>query len=237
LLPGTYNLALDAATGTVYAANSGDPFASGNTVSVINGANCLGTMAGCGKVAAVVDLGAVPDVQGGPAGPDGIAVDDATHTLYVADNHNGDLPGRVTLVNTATCNGFVTTGCHDTFPTVVVGTSPRLAEYDEDTGLLYITNYSSTDVSVLATARCNAESQAGCPVQAPEVVVGSQPNGLAVRTARALRRRLAARARHGRATTEPPPVPRWGWGVAPAGTAEWVPLARHRRARPGLSTG
>jgi len=180
LLPGTYNLALDAATGTVYAANSGDPFASGNTVSVINGANCLGTMAGCGKVAAVVDLGAVPDVQGGPAGPDGIAVDDATHTLYIADNHDGDLPGRLTLVNTATCNGFVTTGCHGTFPTVVVGTSPRLAEYNEDTGLLYVTNYSSTDVSVLATARCNAESQAGCPVQAPEVVVGSQPNGLAV---------------------------------------------------------
>ena len=137
-------------------------------------------MTGCGKIAAVINLGAVPAVQGGPTGPDGMAVDDATHTLYVADNHNGDLPGRLTLVNTLSCNGFVTGGCADKFPTVVVGLSPRFAALDEATGLLYVTNFSSTDVSVLTTARCNAESQTGCPVQAPEVVVGSQPNGLAV---------------------------------------------------------
>ena len=83
-------------------------------------------------------------------------------------------------MNTATCNGFVTSGCAGTFPTVFVGRAPRLAELDAKTGLLYATNYSSADVSVLNTARCNAESQAGCPAQAPEVAVGSQPNGLAV---------------------------------------------------------
>jgi DNA-binding beta-propeller fold protein YncE len=137
-------------------------------------------MAGCDKVAATITLGAVRPVQGGPAGPDGLAVDDATHTLYVADNHDGDLPGTLTLVNTATCNGFVTRGCADKFPTVFVGRSPLLAELDPQTGLLYVTNYSSADVSVLSTARCNAGSAAGCPVQAHEVAVGSQPNGLAV---------------------------------------------------------
>ena len=67
-------------------------------------------MAGCGKLAATITLGPVPTVPGGPAGPDGLAVDDATHTLYVADNHDGDMPGTLTLVNTATCNGFVTSG-------------------------------------------------------------------------------------------------------------------------------
>ena len=45
---------------------------------------------------------------------------------------------------------------------------------------MYVTNYFSADVSVLNTARCNAGSTAGCPEQAPEVAVGSEPNGLAV---------------------------------------------------------
>jgi len=177
---GTATLALDPATDTIYAAVSGDPFSTGNQVVVINGADCVGDMADCGKVAATITLGAVPKVQGGPAGPNGLAVDDATHTLYVADNHDGDLPGTLTLVNTATCNGFVTKKCAGPFPTVFVGRSPLLAALDAQTGVLYVTNFSSADVSVLNTAHCNAGSAAGCPVQAPEVDVGSLPNGLAV---------------------------------------------------------
>jgi DNA-binding beta-propeller fold protein YncE len=137
-------------------------------------------MASCGKVAATISLGAVRPVVGGPAGPFGLAVDDATHTLYVLDNHDGNLPGTVTLLSTATCNGFVTSGCAGKFPTVFVGRSPRLAGLDARTGLLYVTNHGSADVSVLNTARCNAESQAGCAAPVPEVGVGSQPNGLAI---------------------------------------------------------
>jgi len=180
VLEGTYTLALDAATDTIYAATSGNPFASGYTVAVINGASCVGDMAGCGKLAATIALGPFTQVVGGPAGPDGMAVDEATHTLYVADNHDGDLPGRLTLVDTETCNGFVTSGCAEKFPTVFVGRSPLLAELDAQTGILYVTNYSSTDVSVLDTARCNALEPAGCAAPVPEVNVGSQPNGLAI---------------------------------------------------------
>jgi hypothetical protein len=137
-------------------------------------------MAGCGKLAATIALGPFTQVVGGPAGPDGMAVDEATHTLYVADNHDGDLPGTLTLVDTETCNGFVTSGCAEKFPTVFVGRSPLLAELDAQTGILYVTNYSSTDVSVLDTARCNALEPAGCAAPVPEVNVGSQPNGLAI---------------------------------------------------------
>jgi DNA-binding beta-propeller fold protein YncE len=177
---GTYSLALDPATDTVYGAVSGNPFASGNDVVVINGADCVGDMASCGKVAATISLGAVRPVVGGPAGPFGLAVDDATHTLYVLDNHDGNLPGTVTILSTAACNGFVTSGCAGKFPTVFVGRSPRLAGLDARTGLLYVTNHGSADVSVLNTARCNAEAPAGCAAPVPEVSVGSQPNGLAI---------------------------------------------------------
>jgi hypothetical protein len=65
---GTYTLALDAATDTIYGAVSGNPFASGNQVVVIDGSECVSDMAGCGKVAATIPLGAVRAVQGGPAG-------------------------------------------------------------------------------------------------------------------------------------------------------------------------
>jgi len=176
---GTYTLALDAATDTIYATNTG-PSTSGDSVAVINGANCVGDMAGCGKVAAFITLGAAPSGPGGLAAPYGMAVDDATHTLYVVDNYDGVLPGALTLVNTATCNGFVTSGCAGTFPTTFVGRSPRLAELDARTGLLYVTNHGSADVSVLNTTRCNAESPAGCHAPVPELNVGSQPDGLAV---------------------------------------------------------
>ena len=180
VLPGTYSLALDAATDTVYGTVLG-PSRSGNQVVVINGATCVGQMAGCGNLAATITLGPGLAVPGGLAGPYSVAVDDATQTLYIADNRDGDMPGTLTLVNTATCNGFLTIGCTAAkFPTVFVGRAPRAAELDTQTGLLYVTNYSSADVSVLNTARCNAVSTAGCPAQAPEVPVGSLPNGLAV---------------------------------------------------------
>jgi DNA-binding beta-propeller fold protein YncE len=52
---------------------------------------------------------------------------------------------------------------------------------DEDAGLLYVTDRSSAAVSVLRTARCNAQVTTGCPsAGAPEQAVGSKPVGLAV---------------------------------------------------------
>ena len=83
-------------------------------------------------------------------------------------------------MNTATCNGFVTSGCAGKFPTAFVGRSPRLVELDARTGLLYVTNHGSADVSTLNTAGCNAEAPAGCAAPVPELNVGSQPNGLAI---------------------------------------------------------
>jgi DNA-binding beta-propeller fold protein YncE len=105
---------------------------------------------------------------------------ETTHTLYVADNRKGDLPGEVTMVNTSICNGFVSSGCHQVFPTSYIGRSPRLVALDHEAGALYVTDRGSAAVSVLRTADCNSEVTKGCPALAPELAVGSKPVGLAV---------------------------------------------------------
>ena len=69
-------LDVDAATGTVYAANSGAS-GDGDTVSVIDGVSCNGhTGRGCGRAPPTVTVG---------SGPFGIAVDQASDTVYVAN--------------------------------------------------------------------------------------------------------------------------------------------------------
>ena len=167
----TFALAVSAATDTVYAPAPGAGF-SGDTVAVINGATCNGTdHSGCGHLAATAKAG---------LGPTGIAVDDQTHTVYVANNADGDAPGTVSVINGATCNGTVTTGCHHRSPVMPVGRSPLLVALDPATGAVYVTDFSSASVTVLYGSRCNAEVTAGCGTAGREQAVGSQPLGLAV---------------------------------------------------------
>ena len=169
---GTFVLGLSTQTNTVYAPNSGLAAPWGDTVSVIAGATCNGTdLSGCGHVAATITVGLFPD---------GVAVDDATNTVYVANNRDGDQPGTVSVINGATCNGADTAGCSASFPTVGVGRSPRTVAVDATTDMMYVADYSSAAVSVVNGASCNAEVVEGCGQAAPEQAVGSQPDGLVV---------------------------------------------------------
>jgi YVTN family beta-propeller protein len=169
---GTSILGLSVATDTIYAADSGISTFDGDTVSVIDGATCnRSERAGCGHLAAIVKVG---------LGPYGVAVDDLTHTVYVADNFDGDAPGRVSVINGATCNGSDTTGCARLVATVGVGQSPLLAVVDTRTDVVYVGDYTSAGLSVLDGARCNASVTVGCRAEAPEDAVGSQPFGLAL---------------------------------------------------------
>jgi DNA-binding beta-propeller fold protein YncE len=168
---GTEILAVSAATDTIYAPNGGTSF-NGDTVSVINGATCNGTRhAGCAHLAAIVKVG---------LGPYGVAVNDRTHTVYVANNADGDLPGTVSVINGATCNGSDTSGCGRHFPTMPTGRSPLLVAADTRTGYLYVTNFSSATVSVLNGSRCNAHITTGCRTAAHQQATGSQPFGLTI---------------------------------------------------------
>jgi DNA-binding beta-propeller fold protein YncE len=169
---GTYALGVSVKTDTIYAPNAGVPIATADTVSVIDGATCNGNdHAGCGQLAATLTV---------ETGPYGVAVDDATNTVYIANNRDGDAPGTVSVINTATCNGADTTGCHGPFPTAGIGRSPRFAAIDLSTDIVFISDKSSAEVSALNGATCDAAVTSGCSLPVPQTAVGSLPIGLAV---------------------------------------------------------
>jgi DNA-binding beta-propeller fold protein YncE len=165
--PGTFVLAVSAQTDTIYA-----PSYAANTVAVINGATCNGTHhSGCGHLAATA--------QAGP-GPVGVAVNDTTHTAYVANIANGDAPGTVSVINTATCNGTHTRGCHRPFPLMATGRAPWLVAVDPRTGAVYVTDNASATVTILNGTRCDATVTSGCRVAGREQAVTSLPHSLAI---------------------------------------------------------
>ena len=79
---------------------------------MINGATCNGTDgSGCGQAPPTIKVG---------SGAFWAAVDQATDTVYVANNNDG----TVSVINGARCNAQVTSGCGSTPPTVTTGAKP-----------------------------------------------------------------------------------------------------------------
>jgi DNA-binding beta-propeller fold protein YncE len=104
--------------------------------------------------------------------PTGIAIDVTTDTVYVA---NGGA-NTVSVVNGATCNATVTSGCGQTPAQVPVGAAPITATADPANHTVYIANTGSTTVSMLNSATCNATDLAGCPATPPPTAdVGATP--------------------------------------------------------------
>jgi YVTN family beta-propeller protein len=161
---------IDQATNTVYVANLDD-----NTVSVINGATCNATQhSGCGQTPATVTVG---------TDPDGIAVDQATDTVYVANFNNGARHGTVSVIDGKTCNAIVTTGCSKTPATIAVGSGPAGDAVDQATDTVYVTDANDNTVSVINGVTCNATVTTGCSRTPPAVSVGTGPDAAAVNQA------------------------------------------------------
>ena len=112
--------------------------------------------------------------------PFGLSVDDHTHTVYAAINTSGHFPGSVAVINTATCNGTHTAGCHGPFPHMPTGATPISTALDTSTGILYVTDGISAEVTALRTAHCNATDTTGCQVPGRELPISSAPNTIAV---------------------------------------------------------
>jgi len=157
---------LDPATRTIYVANAGD-----STLSVIDARACNARQeSGCARTA--------PTVAGGP-GANALAIDEATHTIYVS-NGNGD---TVSVLDAATCNARDTSGCGQTPHTITVGDGPVGIAVDPATHTVYVAvaDVSASNVgegvAVIDGTTCNARTSTGCD-QAPASVAVHGPFGV-----------------------------------------------------------
>jgi DNA-binding beta-propeller fold protein YncE len=165
---GPLGLAVSQATNTIYVANT---FAGEHgTVSVINGATCNGGKhSGCGHKPATTKVGPFPF---------SLAVNQATNTIYVANNNNGDGPASLSVINGAACDGTDTSGCGTTWPALPgIGRAPTAVVFDHSTHTVYTANFSDAAVSVVNVAPAAIQHPASRP---PMVATGSAPFGIAV---------------------------------------------------------
>jgi DNA-binding beta-propeller fold protein YncE len=157
--PGPVDAAVDQATDTVYVVDAG-----GDTVSVIDGATCNATVTtGCGQTPQTITVG---------KGPDGLAIDQLTDTVYVANTFGS----TVSVIDGATCNATVTTGCGQTPPSVVVGAGALVPAVNEATDTIYVPIAPPSGTGTLAVidgATCNATVTTGCGQTPRKIPIGS----------------------------------------------------------------
>ena len=156
-------LVTDPSTGTVYSAN----FNAG-TISVVNSGNCDATVTrGCRAEAPTIPVGSAPS---------GVAVDTATHTVYVANQ--GD--NTVSVLDASRCSASEATGCASPSATVHVGDGPTGVAIDQATDSVYVANNGGDTVSVIDGATCNAAHQTGCAGHASTLTVGNGPFAIGI---------------------------------------------------------
>ncbi len=177
-------LAINPATNTIYAANvfntgpNEPPPYLGNSVYVINGATCdAAKMSGCDKSPVAVKLAPHPPVGSDPFG---IAVDDATDTVYTSNIADDEHPGTIAVINGATCNGSDHAGCGQTPATAPAGFGANQITVDQLTNRVYATSVSDTSVTTINGNTCNGSNATGCDDTQTEATVGDYPGWISV---------------------------------------------------------
>ena len=146
-------LDIDLATDTIYVADSGTN-GPGSSVTVINGARCNGsTGVGCSTPPRTIAVGSAPFW---------VTVDQFTNTVYVANNNDN----TVSVINGATCNGTVSSGCARHPAVAGVGGSPSAMAVDPSLHTLFVLNQTDGTMSEIDTSTCTGQKTAGCPTRA-----------------------------------------------------------------------
>jgi DNA-binding beta-propeller fold protein YncE len=148
---------LDPSTGTLYASNANDP-----VIDVINASACdLRHLAACTPVARITVKDPADAME---------AIDNSTHTLYASDPTNG----TVSVIDTATCNAGVTSGCKKPYSVITIGPSAGSPVVDSGTATLYVPYGKLLNkVAVVDIATCNAEEPSGCSLRRGTVGEGT----------------------------------------------------------------
>jgi serine/threonine protein kinase, bacterial len=138
--------ALDPLTGTLYVTNWAD-----NTLSMIDTTSCNATIiSGCARPPHTVHVG---------RGPDGVAVNPATHSVYVSNITDNTL----SVLDAATCNAKIFSGCSTQHPRLLsTGLAPQYVAVDPATDTIYVANGDDATVSVFDGATCDAVVTSGC---------------------------------------------------------------------------
>ena len=171
LLPG--GMDVDEATNTVYVSTeaSFDTTTDG-LVEVVNGSTCdAANTAGCGQAPASVTVGLSPQQVG---------VDQATDTVYTANQGDASFAGTVSIINGATCNATTTSGCGQVPATAPSGFGPINLAIDQANGDVYVDNWQDTSVTVIRGPSCDAADTSGCGSAHPRVSVSDYPNSVAI---------------------------------------------------------
>ena len=175
-------MAVDAATNTIYATDfvfTSDP-PGGGSVYVINGATCDATIkSGCGQTPATITVNPEPSNPFGFPGqepnPIGIAVDQATDTIYTANLAGGEGPGTVSVINGTICNGQDMSGCDQTPATAPAGFGAIFVAVDPLTNDVYAVNGQDNSVTTINGNSCNGRNSAGCGRTRTRAIVGDEP--------------------------------------------------------------
>jgi len=166
---GPIPVGVNQATDTIYVGNNSD-----STVSVINGVTCnAANTSGCGQAPPTVTVA---------DSPSGLAVDQHTNTVYVANTGNeffatgyANLTSSVSVINGATCNGQVTSGCTATPFAVPVGGFDWDVAVNPATDQVYVTSIVDSDVVVINGATCNGQDTSGCQPRLLPLRTGGWP--------------------------------------------------------------
>lgn len=154
-------VAVDEQTSTVYVANG-----ESNSVAVINAAACNASdTSGCASKPVLVNV---------PGGPEFLAIDPQTDTIYVADTG----AGTVSVIDGSTCNAADTSGCSRAPATVSVGAGAFPIAVDPATNTVYVGV--TGGVAVIDGQACNASDTSGCATRPAVVAVANQPAGISV---------------------------------------------------------
>ena len=156
-------IVLDPSTHTLYASSQDT-----NAVWVLDASHCNARHTeGCTLFAPTTGVG---------VGPEDVALNPQTQTLYVA---NGFDTNTVSVVDASACNLGRLNGCGQSWPKISVGTLPDGVVVDPTTDTVYVANLLDNTVSVIDGSTCNAHVHTGCS-QTPEAIpVGSEPSRLA----------------------------------------------------------
>ena len=111
-------------------------------------------------------------------GPDGLALDPATHTLYTSNQNDSS----VSVINTATCNARTREAAVSTSTRCRCRRAParRASPSDTATGTIYVANIGGNSISVINARTCNAINFSGCRQTPASIKDPGGPIALAV---------------------------------------------------------